>query len=252
VHCNWKVKKEAKHPNPIFSFKHFDVDQTGCAMKINTDGVLLAALAAPRAISPDLILDIGTGTGVVAMMLAQRFKEAMVSAVEIDPSAAETAGRNFSNSIFSDRLTIYHTAIQEYRHPHLFDLIVSNPPYFVNDLKNAEEKKGMARHTDQLFFKELLIKVEGMLKPEGVFWFILPVKQAEMLVANAEACHLWPIKTIHLHSDRSKPAFRYIVCLGRQAMAASINEHFYIYESEKVYTKAYHSLLHDFFLRLGP
>jgi tRNA1Val (adenine37-N6)-methyltransferase len=229
----------------IFKFKQFEVDQSGCAMKINTDGVLLAALA--EGSDPLSILDIGAGTGVIAMMLAQRFEQAQVHAVEIDEVAASTAQRNFENSVFKERLEVSAIAIEQYNNTEQFDLIVSNPPYFVNDLKNAAEKKGLARHTDEVFFDQLVAKVADLLSEEGSFWFILPIKQAELLVEKAKAHHLFLLKQIHLHSDEQKPAFRRIVCL-RRAEEEVKSEHFYIYESEKVYTQAYRELLRDFFL----
>ena len=125
----------------IFKFKQFEVDQTGCAMKINTDGVLLAALV--ESDNPKNILDVGTGTGVLALMMAQRFPKAYVEAVEIDEQASATAKQNFHLSVFSNRLTVHNMAIEYYNPTEQFDLINSNPPFFVNDLKNAEQKKGL-------------------------------------------------------------------------------------------------------------
>lgn len=229
----------------VFKFKQFEVDQSGCAMKINTDGVLLAVLAESAA--PNHILDIGTGTGVIALMLAQRFEDAEVHAVEIDETAAATAQRNFENSPFKGRLQAHAVAIEQYNSAIQFDLIVSNPPYFVNDLKNAAEKKGLARHTDEVFFDQLIAKVASLLSEKGSFWFILPVKQAMLLVEKAKAYGLFLTKQIHLHSDEHKPEFRRIVCLSRIEGAVK-SEHFYIYASEKVYTQAYQVLLKDFFL----
>lgn len=229
----------------VFRFKQFEVDQRGCAMKINTDGVLLAVLAECEA--PRHILDIGTGTGVIALMLAQRFGQAEVHAVEIDEVAASTAKRNFENSRFKNRLQVSATAIEQFNSVESFDLIVSNPPYFVNDLKNATEKKGLARHTDEVFFDELIAKVASLLSQKGSFWFILPIKQTQLLVEKAKAYGLLLTRQIHLHSDRRKPEFRRIACLSR-AGGELASEHFYIYESEKVYTQAYQTLLKDFFL----
>ena len=229
----------------VFRFKQFEVDQSGCAMKINTDGVLLAAMVKSHA--PKRILDIGTGTGVIALMLAQRFALAQVEAVEIDEQAATTAKKNFQLSVFADRLKANHIAIEKYDHCTQFDLIVSNPPFFVNDLKNTEEKKGIARHADAIFFDELIAKVAVLLSEDGQFWFILPIKQAEQLVEKGKAHGLFEQQLIHLHSDQSKPAFRRIVSLGQKKMELK-PEHFYIYEAEKVYTKAYQRLLKDFFL----
>src|SRR3954468_23378981 len=116
----------------MFQFKQFAVDQTGCAMKINTDGVLLGALA--TADEPGNILDIGTGTGVIALMLAQRFANATVDAVEIDQQAARTAESNFNNSVFSNRANLYAEAFESYlsRSDKKYELIVSNPPFYIN------------------------------------------------------------------------------------------------------------------------
>ena len=229
----------------IFKFKQFDVDQIGCAMKVNTDGVLLAALAECE--NCENILDIGTGTGVIALMLAQRFENANIHAVEIDSEASATADKNFKNSAFNDRLLIHNIAIEHYKNTRKFDLIISNPPYFINDLRSAEEKKGIARHTNDQFFKELITKVDELLAPKGCFWFILPVKQAELIIKEAKGYGLFVSKQILLHSDQSKPAFRWIVCLNRFKNEAEI-KHFYIYEAEKVYTYNYKELLKDFFL----
>lgn len=229
----------------VFKFKQFDVDQSGCAMKINTDGVLLAALADSS--HPNRILDIGTGTGVLALMLAQRFANAKVEAVEVDEAAAFTAGKNFKASKFAQRLAINHTAIENFQTSEKFDLIISNPPFFVNDLKNAEEKKGIARHTNEQFFTDLIDKVSSMLNANGKFWFILPLKQAEMLIDSAKPYGFSVVRKITLHSDRDKQAFRWIICLSKIDEIETI-EPFYIYQSEKVYTEAYKSLLKDFFL----
>ncbi|KQC02125.1 tRNA1(Val) (adenine(37)-N6)-methyltransferase [Pedobacter sp. Hv1] len=229
----------------VFRFKQFEVDQSGCAMKINTDGVLLAAMVTSKA--PKQILDIGTGTGVIALMLAQRFPQAQIEAVEIDEQASATAAKNFQSSVFADRLKANPIAIEQYHPSAQFDLIVSNPPFFVNDLKNAEEKKGIARHTNEVFFDELIAKVATILSEDGQFWFVLPIKQAELLVKKGREHGLFEQQMIHLHSDQTKPEFRRIVSIGRKKTELK-TEHFYIYEAEKVYTKAYQKLLKDFFL----
>lgn len=229
----------------VFKFKQFEVDQSGCAMKINTDGVLLAALVESE--TPKHILDIGTGTGVLALMMAQRFPSAKVEAVEIDELASATAEKNFKNSVFSERLAISNVAIEQYNNEKQFDLIISNPPFFVNDLKSAEEKKGIARHTNAQFFEDLMAKVNELLSDDGKFWFVLPLKQASLLIKNGLTFGFHVVKIIHLHSDESKAAFRQVVCLSK-GKAKQEDEHFYIYKEEKVYTDAYKVLLKDFFL----
>lgn len=228
-----------------FKFKQFEVDQAGCAMKINTDGVLLGAVVMQK--DAARILDIGTGTGVIALMLAQRFPEAQVDAVEIDAQAALTASENALRSPFVSRVKVVHSAIEQYEDAGMYDLIVSNPPYFVNDLKNPEHRKGIARHADLVFFKEMLERVVGMLEKDGSFWFILPVKQAMNTVEAAAAYGLYPSEIIHIHSDEQKPEIRQIVCLD-YSRKATRHRIFYIYASRGVYTEAYRLLLKDFFL----
>lgn len=230
----------------IFKFKKFSVDQTGCAMRINTDGVLLAAIVTQP--NPQQILDIGTGTGVIAMMMAQRFPDAFVDAVEIDESAAHTATTNFANSDFSSRTKAYHTAIADYTTATKYDLIISNPPYFVNDLKNPEKRKEIARHADEQFFSSLLKTAAGMLSNQGSFWLILPIKQAETLVGQAITSGLYLSKQIDICSDETKPVIRHIICLSPIPNNTTAKETFYIYESQGVYTTAYRTLLKDFFL----
>jgi tRNA1Val (adenine37-N6)-methyltransferase len=238
--------------NNIFKFKQFEADQSGCTMKINTDGVLLGAVAGYPA--PRRILDIGTGTGVIALMLAQRFVAALVDAVEIDEQAAACAAKNAAQSIFADRVSVYHVGIEAYNDGGTYDLIVSNPPYFVNDLKNTEPRKRMARHTDDKFFKFMLRKVAELLSATGRFWFILPVNQAESLIGEAAAYRLKPSVIVHLHSDAQKKEFRQIVCLdysqkvGEDTEAVTEHRQLYIYERMGVHTDAYKQLLKEFFL----
>lgn len=229
----------------IFKFKQFEVNQAGCAMKINTDGVLLGAIVQKN--DAKQILDIGTGTGVIALMLAQRFPDALVDAVEIDESAALAASANFSNSDFSARVKAHHFPISLYNTHVKYDLIVSNPPYFVNDLKNPEQRKGIARHADENFFELLLLKTSELLADDGCIWLILPVKQAEFVVERASAFNLGLSERINVCSDESKPVFRHIICLQRKVVETKVSN-FFIYESEKVYTADYKRLLKDFLL----
>ncbi len=229
----------------VFKFKQFDVDQSDCAMKINTDGVLLGAVAHHS--HPLHILDIGTGTGVIALMLAQRFPNAGVAAVEIDRPAALRAEKNFTSSIFAERLQVSCIDITAFKTAQRYNLIVSNPPYFVNDLKNVEARKGVARHAHEDFFEALLYKVEELLTANGLFWVILPVKQAEQLVVNAVLKRLFPAKIIRVYSDLSKAAFRQIVCFSFSDEPA-VHEDFYIYAAEGKYTPAYMKLLKEYFL----
>lgn len=229
----------------VFRFKQFEVDQAGCAMKINTDGVILGALAAHP--DPVNMLDIGTGTGVIALMMAQRFPSAHVNAVEIDESAALAAAKNCLNSAFADRMSVAYSSFEDFTTTLKYSMIVSNPPYFVNDLKNPEKRKEIARHADEDFFNLLLKKAAGMLTEDGLLWLILPVKQAASVVVSAVLQKLFPSKIVHVYSDRTKASFRQIICLGFSDRPP-LEEHLYIYEGQNLYTDQYKYLLRDFLL----
>ena len=230
----------------MFHFKHFSVSQANCAMKVNTDGVLLGALA--EANSPRKILDIGTGTGVIALMLAQRFGDTIVDAVEIDPKAALTASLNFEKSVFSDRLKAFSNSFQGYFMDFpdsRYDLIVSNPPFFLNSLRSENEAKKVARHTDEVFFKELVSQSALHLKPDGRLTLILP-PEASLLVLKISSQHrLYLQKKISVHSFEESLPHREInsFCFEKCKL---IESRVVIYDSPKLYSEQYSTLLADF------
>lgn len=231
----------------VFKFKQFDVDQSGCAMKINTDGVLLGALA--DADRPQTILDIGTGTGVIALMLAQRFTDAKVDAVEIDISAAETARRNFQNSPFSYRLLAYPFGFAEFfeRYPDKkYDLIVSNPPFYINSLKSPETKRELAKHADRNFFSDLISCSLKHLAKGGLIYLILPLDTVALVKQIALENRLFLKKKTSIFSYRNSEPHREILVLSSETDKV-IDDKFVIYESPKVYTEQYREALKDFF-----
>jgi len=232
----------------MFRFKQFSVGQTGCAMKINTDGVLLGAMAAAE--DPDTILDIGTGTGVIALMLAQRYGSAQIDAVEIDEIASQTAKRNFKASPFSERLAVYPMDFESYfdRFPQRkYDLIVSNPPFYIDSLKSPGEKKTLAKHTDTAFFEKLVRGVSNHLTPGGSCWLILPGHIADIVAGFGKKLNLIPQKIIRVQSYESSQAHRVILSLGFNKFPPEITN-FIIYEKAGVYSKEYRRLLEPYFL----
>jgi tRNA1Val (adenine37-N6)-methyltransferase len=232
----------------IFRFKQFSVDQSGCAMKINTDGVLLGALA--NANDPQSILDIGAGTGVIALMLAQRFNNDGIDAVEIDPVAAQTAERNFINSPFSERLSVYPTGFEQFfelNPDRKYDLIVSNPPFFVNSLKSPESKKELAKHTDEYLFKKLINGVSDHLSPEGGFWLIIPLTIADFVFYLAAEKNLCLQKRINLKSFNDSTPHRVIACFGFEKVSTEISK-LVIYKSVSNYSEEYVKLLQPYFI----
>lgn len=186
--------------NSWFQFQQFRVDQDKCAMKISTDAVMLGAVA--DAVSPKEILDVGTGTGVIALMLAQRFADAKIQAVEIDPQAAAQALDNFRSNTFSDRMQLWEGRFQDFEPNQNYDLIVSNPPYFPDHLKSSDTQRNRALHTVELSFADLLEKVNLLLKEVGQFWIILPPRQMMDFQKKAEKYDLFldgKINLVGLH-----------------------------------------------------
>jgi len=167
-----------------FKFKQFTIHQDKCAMKIGTDGVLLGAWTTLKN-EPDSILDIGTGTGVIALQLAQRSDALTIDAIEIEGDAYEQAVENFENSNWADRLFCYHCSLQEFvdEVEDNYDLIVANPPFYTDDFKTDSKARNIARFTTSLSFKELLFSVSKLLSEQGVFSVVLPFKEeAEFII----------------------------------------------------------------------
>lgn len=231
----------------IFRFKQFAVNQSGCTMKINTDGVLLAVSVNHHPVHR--ILDIGTGTGVIALMLAQRFPEACVEGIDIDEGAFHCSMENFRQSPFASRLSAQHAGISSYQSEHCFDLIVSNPPYFINSLKNPGEKKSLSRHGSVDFFREMFSKAESLLNPAGRFQLIWPLNSRDQVIS------LGIQGSLSLHHERfisSFPQgepFRVISTFKSEPCTQYTRDDFPIYERQGVYTSAYNELLKPFFLK---
>ena len=230
-----------------FQFKQFSVDQSGCAMKINTDGVLLGSLT--EVVKPETILDIGTGTGVIALMMAQRFANAKIDAIEIDPKAAKTAGMNFKNSPFFERLTIYPDSFQNYfgsNPDKKYDLIVSNPPFFIDSLKSSGAERKLAKHTDKLFFADLTHYVSQHLSDTGTFWVILPVTTAQLLKDIMYGTNLELANTTTVHSFIDSEPHRELLAFNNSGNFENF-EKFVIYYAEKEYSLQYKNALKEFF-----
>ncbi|MFI5158571.1 MAG: tRNA1(Val) (adenine(37)-N6)-methyltransferase [Sphingobacteriales bacterium] len=231
----------------IFQFKQFSVDQSGCAMKINTDGVLLGALT--EATKPQNILDIGTGTGVIALMLAHRFTSAHIDAVEIDKPASVTALQNFKNSPFAERLTVFQQGFQSYFNEQpekKYDLIVSNPPFHLNSLESPKANKTIAKHTDKDFFEDLITGISQHLTKNGLCWLILPLPTAGLVKELALFNGLYLKKKITIHSFMEDIPHREILAFGINDNKLK-EEKFVIYKEPKVYSEMYIAALKDFF-----
>lgn len=164
-----------------FRFKRFTVLHDRCGMKVGTDGVLLGAWASGGC----RILDIGTGTGLIALMMAQRFPSTCVTAVDIDGAACRQARHNVAASPFAERIDVVETRIQDYHSAEPFDCIVANPPYYSFGLRNPDAQRSAARHTDTLSFRDLFIAADGLLSECGVMSIIVPSEAVEAVVEQS-------------------------------------------------------------------
>lgn len=176
-----------------FKFKHFSVDQDRCAMKIGTDAVLLGAWSTVNH-NPFLILDIGAGTGVLSLMLAQRSNAEMIEAIEIDGDTYEQCVTNFENSDWSDRLFCYHASLLEFTEEidDTYNLIICNPPFYSAEYKTNDKARDLARFQDAMPFEHLLFSVSKLLSDQGMFSVILPYNETDSFTNLASEFKLFP------------------------------------------------------------
>ena len=231
--------------NTWFQFQEFRVVQEKSAMKISTDAILLGALAEGE--KARKILDIGTGTGVIALMLAQRFENAELVAVELDEEAAAEAKSNFDNSRFQSRIELWQGQIQDFQSEENFNMIVSNPPFFPDHLKSSNAKRNQALHTDKLSFKELTGAVTKLMNSDGSFWVILPPRQLEELKSVCSEAGLLPFREIAIRDNPSKVVHRKVCGFGRSQQSIQVVEES-LKDEEGNYTEFYKGLLSGFLL----
>ncbi len=215
-------------------------------MKVNTDGVLLGALAGNG--TPSTILDIGTGTGVIALMLAQRHPSSAVTAVEMDEAAAQTAKINFAESAFWERLQVHAQSFQTYfaeQPAQQFDLIVSNPPFYIQSLPSPGQQKALAKHADSNFFKELIVGMAAHLSTGGQGWLIAPLNTVSLILALAGEAGLHLQQNIDILSYPHSEPHRRIIVLGRRQTPVAATR-LCIYDAPGVYNAEYRALLSAF------
>lgn len=228
-----------------FRFKQFEVCHAGCAMKVGTDGVLLGAWASCQ----QRILDVGTGSGLIALMLAQRFEAAQIDAVDIDGDAVRQATDNFAHSKWSNRLHCRQIAVQDLVQEDVrYDAIVSNPPYFVDSLKNPNLQRQTARHTDTLSYEELLASCEHLLTADGVLSLILPAESEQVVLDTAKSVGLYPTRLVHVYSKPGKPVKRILLELQKRNDQPCEESHFYIESATSPRSDEYTALTKDFYL----
>lgn len=235
--------------NKPFSFKQFEVHQDRCAMKIGTDGVLLGCWAPVDNVYS--VLDIGAGTGVISLIIAQRSTAETIDAVEIDEDAYEQTVENFERSPWGDRLFCYHASFQEFftEIDDKYDLIISNPPFYTENYKTDDKKRDLARFEDALPFEHLLYGSSKLLSDTGRLVIILPYKSEEETITVAEQFHLYPQKITRVKGSYDAETKRSLIVLGF-GRKEIIYDELVIEITRHQYTDEYIKLTKDFYLNM--
>lgn len=238
-------------PQNTFAFKQFTIIQDKCAMKVGTDAVLLGAWVKTYGVRK--ALDIGTGTGVIALMLAQK-SGAHIDAIDIDSNAAVEAKDNVNNSPWKERVHVQNISLQDFAKitDEQYDLIVSNPPYFVDSLLSSEANRTAARHTVLLSFEDLIAGVKKMLNKEGKLYVILPVREGEQFIQLAAAHHLHLRRITRVKSTPDKIEKRWMMQFGFQSKS-QISDSVLVMEKDPQvrhsYTDEYKELTKEYYLQ---
>lgn len=233
--------------NNSFKFKQFEIIQEHCTMKVNTDGVLLGAWTESKGCKA--ILDIGTGTGVIALMMAQKTPEASITGIEIDPISSEEAQSNVDRSKFHSQVTIVNQSIQDFaRQANItFDLIISNPPFFTGGTFSANENKANVRHTIKLPHGDLLQAVNHLLSLDGRFSLILPYIEGLRFVELAERSNLHVSRMTEVRHHKGKNVERLLIQLQKSKSQLRKNELFIMEDDLQNYSAEFISLTRDFY-----
>jgi tRNA1Val (adenine37-N6)-methyltransferase len=236
--------------NKPFTFKQFTLEQDRCAMKVGTDGVLLGAWT-PLAHRPDTILDIGAGTGLIALMLAQRSTAETIDALEIDGAAYEQCVENFEASPWADRLFCYHASLNEFvaETETPYDLIVSNPPFFTERVSSGDLSRDSARQNESLPFETLVDAVSKLLSPNGIFAVILPFGEEQGFLQMATSAGLFASRITRVKGSPKTAFKRSLTAFCRSTSDLSIDE-LAIETKRHDYTPAYIALTKDFYLKM--
>lgn len=233
-----------------FQFKQFTIHQDKTAMKVGTDGVLLGAWVSLKN-DPFSVLDIGAGTGVIALMAAQRSAADIIDAIELNGDAYEQSVENFEESEWGDRLFCYHASLQEFADEidDEYDLIISNPPFYTSTYKEMPEGRALARHTESLTYTELLTGVSKLLSKKGSCAFVIPFEEEENFISLARRVGLFANRKTRVKGTVNSKIKRSLLQFSYLDRGVELNE--LIIEIERhVYTDDYKRIVQDFYLKM--
>jgi tRNA1Val (adenine37-N6)-methyltransferase len=224
----------------FFSFKDFVVRQDNSPLKVNTDAIILGA--AVRKLPPNAkVLEVGTGNGTIALLLAQRFKSAKITGIDPHTGAFQDAQFNFQHAIFFDRLQAINCSLEQLSITEKYDAIVSNPPYFIDGLVGQNETHQVAKHITKPEFKQLLDQMRMRLNTEGQLWLILPPVVAQQTITHLAKKGLSCILQMRFHANPQKRDKRWVICLEQKEQACC-TEQFYIRNLDGSYHEDYRQL----------
>lgn len=235
----------------MFQFKQFSIHQDRCAMKIGTDAVLLGAWC-PIDNKPFSVLDIGAGTGILSLMLAQRTSAEQIDAIEIDEDAYEQCVENFETSPWSDRLFCFHAGLDEFvdEPEDEYDIIISNPPFYSENYKTDNDSRDLARFQDALPFEELVDAASLLLSENGIFAVIIPFKEEERFIDLCAEAELFPVKVTRVKGSYTTPIVRSLLAFKRYELSVLEADELVIEINRHEYTDDYINLTKEFYLKL--
>ncbi len=245
--------------NSYFQFKQFTVHQEHCAMKVTTDACLFGAWAALQwkemlhdAISHSpAALDVGTGTGLLSLMLAQKTR-CVIDALEIDQLAHQQSKENFNASPWPERINAIYGDAREFYFLNKYDLVISNPPFYENELRSPVRATNRARHDESLLLPELLALIEKTLKPAGRFYLLLPFKRKEEIIEHVNKTGLRILHKAFMKQTISHEPFRLMLSgsVGQEEEAGKTNEEIIIKDEKGAYTPGFVNYLREYYLHL--
>lgn len=234
-----------------FQFKQFSVNHDRCAMKIGTDSVLLGAWC-PIDNHPFSVLDIGAGTGILSLMLAQRTHAEQLDAIEIDENAYEQCVENFEASPWSDRLFCFHAGLDEFvdEPEDEYDIIISNPPFYAENYKTENDARDAARFQEALPFEELVEAASLLLSENGIFAVIIPFKEEERFIELCAEAELFPVKVTRVKGSHTTPIVRSLLAFKRYELSVLEADELVIEINRHEYTDEYINLTKEFYLKM--